>query len=192
MNIFVLCTGRCGSVTFAKACGFLTNFTAGHETRWRLNRPERFQYPDQHIEVDNRLAWFLGSLDRIYGDNAHYVHLTRDPEEVALSYARRWDHRGTIIRAFGTGIVPALEPDPLLMARDMVSTVTENIELFLRDKTRVSRVRLESAQEDFGEFLGRIDAEGDIAGSIAQWDIVYNPSRPVAADTNGGDGAEKV
>lgn len=28
MNVFVLCTGRCGSMTFARACGHIRNFSA--------------------------------------------------------------------------------------------------------------------------------------------------------------------
>ena len=84
LNVFVLCTGRCGSVTFARACRFIDNYTAGHETAHGYN----LEYPDRHIEVDNRLSWFLGRLDERYPD-AYYVHLLRRREDVVQSFARR-------------------------------------------------------------------------------------------------------
>ncbi|MFM8634352.1 MAG: hypothetical protein ACKOEX_06015, partial [Planctomycetia bacterium] len=70
-HVFVLCTGRCGSVTFAKACGHFRNYSTGHETN-RAPGPARLAYPDGHIEIDNRLAWFLGGLEERYGDDALY------------------------------------------------------------------------------------------------------------------------
>lgn len=90
-RVFVLNTGRCGSMTFARACEHLTNFTAGHETRARVVGFEaRMDYPNWHIEVDNRLTWFLGPLSQRYPD-AFYVHLRRDSEAVINSFVQRWD-----------------------------------------------------------------------------------------------------
>ena len=83
-NVFVLCTGRCGSTTFDRACRHMTNWTAGHETRSHLTGPDRFAYPPRHIEADNRLSWMLGRLEQAYGADAAYVHLTRDAEAVAV------------------------------------------------------------------------------------------------------------
>ena len=91
MNVFVLCTGRCGSTTFARAAEHATNFSVGHESRKRLIGAERFAYADNHIEVDNRLSWMLGRLDDHYGERARYVHLTREREAVARSFLQRWD-----------------------------------------------------------------------------------------------------
>jgi hypothetical protein len=87
VRIFVLTTGRSGSLTFAKACGHASNFTAAHESRIDLI-DGRLDYPDQHIEVDNRLAWMLGPLHAAHPD-ARYVHLTRDAATTARSFARR-------------------------------------------------------------------------------------------------------
>ena len=47
-NIFVLCTGRCGSVTFSKACKHITNYTSGHETRIK-KLDDRLDFPSFHI-----------------------------------------------------------------------------------------------------------------------------------------------
>ena len=76
MRVFVLSPQRCGSVTFSAACSHIKNFTSGHETREKLE----VQYPDNHIEVDNRLAFFLGRIEKNYGDNAYYVFLKRGLE----------------------------------------------------------------------------------------------------------------
>ena len=32
-NVFVLCTGRCGSTTFTQACQHIQNYTASHESK---------------------------------------------------------------------------------------------------------------------------------------------------------------
>lgn len=45
MNVFVLCTGRCGSVTFVEACKHVTNYTSAHESRAGIAGPGRVQYP---------------------------------------------------------------------------------------------------------------------------------------------------
>ncbi|MFO8086269.1 MAG: hypothetical protein R6T91_00500, partial [Bacteroidales bacterium] len=54
----------------------LDGMTAGHETN-RQKIDSRLDYPDNHVEVDNRLVWFLGGLDKRYDDgNTFYVYLT--------------------------------------------------------------------------------------------------------------------
>ena len=87
MNVFVLNTGRCGSVTFIKACQHISNYTAAHESRSHCIAGERLAFPDNHIEADNRLSWVLGRLDAAYGDNAIYVHLRRDRTDTIRSFA---------------------------------------------------------------------------------------------------------
>lgn len=176
-HVFVLCTGRCGSTTFARACGHLTNWTAGHETRAHLIGPDRLGYAPDHVEVDNRLSWLLGRLDRAFGDRAAYVHLTRDPEEVARSYAER--SRFGIIRAYRTDILlnhGTLGPQaPILdLCRDYVDTVTANIEQFLRDKAHVMPARVETLRDDFDAFLGWIDGHGDLAAARAELSHRHN------------------
>jgi len=62
MKVFILCTGRTGSVTIMKACEHIKNFTSGHESLSKKFGNERFEYADNHIEGDNRLSWHLGEL----------------------------------------------------------------------------------------------------------------------------------
>ncbi|MEY4698214.1 MAG: hypothetical protein RIT14_2642 [Pseudomonadota bacterium] len=182
-NIFVLCTGRCGSTTFARAAAHIRGWTAGHETRAHLIGPDRLAYPPDHIEADNRLSWMLGRLDRRFGKDAAYVHLTRAPEEVARSYARR--ARYGIMHAYYHGIVFPAPADvirdrrPLLPhAQDMVETITANITHFLRDKPHVLPMRLEQIETDFPAFWSWIGAEGDLDSALQEWSIRHNESAP--------------
>ncbi|MDP8927238.1 MAG: hypothetical protein M3O70_01305 [Actinomycetota bacterium] len=88
----MLNTGRCGSLTLATACqAAILNYTSGHESRAHIFDGTRLDYPDQHIEVDNRLSYFLGGLAAKYPEDVFYVHLTRNPDDVARSFLARWD-----------------------------------------------------------------------------------------------------
>ncbi len=178
-NIFVLCTGRCGSTTFVRAAAHAQNFSAGHETRTHLTGPARFDYPAHHIEADNRLSWLLGRLDRTYGTEAFYVHLIRDPETVAASFVKRAD-KG-IMRAYRSDILMRADhrnKDATLhdFALDYVDSVTENIRLFLRDKPATMQVRLETVEQDFAAFWDRIGAQGSIENALSEWQTFYNKS----------------
>lgn len=175
-NVFVLCTGRCGSVTFVAAARHIGNFTTGHESRAQLLGGERFDYPPDHIEADNRLSWMLGRLGRVFGTDAYYVHLRRDPAKVAGSFESRWG--SGIIRAYHDGILlrPAAR-DRLEVCADYVDTVTANIEAFLADKPRRMEFRLEQAEEDWRTFWQWVGAEGDLQASLAEWRIAHNPTK---------------
>ena len=176
MNVFILNTGRCGSTTWIRACSHIRNYSAGHETRVALTGNERLAYPPSHIEADNRLSWLLGRLEREFGDEAFYVHLRRDPDATARSFARRRDFG--ILRAYAEGILLGCAPDtdPLRLAHDYLDTVEANIELFLRDKPQTLKVRLEQADQDFRRFWQAIGAEGDLEAALAEFRIHHNSS----------------
>jgi hypothetical protein len=181
MNVFVLCTGRCGSQTFAKACSHFSNYSSAHESRMALIGPERLRYPANHIEADNRLSWLLGRLDEIYADSAFYVHLRRDVAAVAASCVKRYNFG--IMQAYrDPGIIMGLpkDTDPIAVAMDYCNTVNRNIELFLKDKSRRMTFWLESAPQDFPVFCDRIGAEGDLAAALSEFSIRHDdtPSVP--------------
>ena len=180
-SIFVLCTGRCGSTTLARACGHASNWTAGHETRSHLLGEARLDYPTRHVEVDNRLSWMLGRLETRYGPNAGYVHLTRDPEAVAQSYAARAAYG--IMHAYAQGIVfpsPAAEgPRPMLdYARDMVATVTANIDAFLVGKPHVMRLTTEALTRDLPALWDWAGMSGRLDLALQECSIRHNESVP--------------
>lgn len=178
MNVFVLCTGRCGSMTFARACSHIRNFTVAHESRAGLLGSERTAYPFRHIEVDNRLSWLLGRLERAYGDRATYVHLLRNPTEVAASFVKRMD-RGIMKAYRGDGVLLGLpaDADPMAVAMDYCDTVTSNIERFIATKPARMTIRLEEAADTFPRFWDMIGAEGDLESARRTFETRYNASR---------------
>ena len=176
MNVFILCTGRSGSMTFIRACQHITNYTAGHETRSTLLGEDRIAYPDQHIEADNRLSWMLGKLGKKYGKDAFYVHLKRDVEATAASFNRRWGRARSIIDAYTEGILMRPRERGLEFCADYVGTVHQNVGYFLRDKPNRIQVDLEEAKTGFRRFWNAIGAEGDLEAALAEWDIRNNPS----------------
>lgn len=175
MNVFVLNTGRCGSLTFSKACQHITNYTAGHETRTGLIGEERLQYSEDHIEVDNRLSWFLGGLDKKYGNDAIYVHLVRSDTKALIN---------SFVAQGRLGVTEALRQVILLgckqkervedIIRMYSEMVNSNIRLFLKDKKRLMLFSLENAKEDFKVFWHLISAEGDLNKALEEWNIKYN------------------
>jgi len=179
MNVFILNTGRCGSHTFVKACQHISNFSSAHESRAKLIGEERFNYPDMHIEADNRLSWLLGRLDKQYGNNALYVHLKRNTNDTAESFVKRY-HFG-IISAYRKGILKGLQDETasaLSVSLDYCHTVNSNIGLFLKDKTNKIGFDLENARQDFKRFWDFVGAEGDIDAALLEFSTYYNASKP--------------
>jgi hypothetical protein len=186
VNVFVLCTGRCGSMTWAKACSHITNYTSAHESRCRALGGKRLAYPDNHIEVDMRLSWFLGRLERKYGKKALYVHLTRDTKEVAESFVNRFQqgimmaYRGILCDTHPTacGVCPLYPTmaDPLAVATDYVHNVNANIRAFLRGKPNRMGARLETIADDFRRFWEWIGAEGDLDAALEETQTHWNAS----------------
>jgi hypothetical protein len=178
MNIFVLTTGRAGSVAFIAACQHINNLSAAHESRVHLIGEDHFNYPENHIEADNRLSWFLGTLDRKFGDRAMYVHLTRDRETVAKSYLKRYEYERGIIKAYHQGIlrgnITGLEP--LEICLDYCDTVNDNIRHFLKDKTNTMEIHLERILEQFPIFWERVAATGDLNAALLEWSEPRNQS----------------
>lgn len=168
MRVFIICTGRTGSHNIAKACSFIENYTSGHETRIAMSASEKLNYPDNHIEADNRLSWLLGSLDKRFEDNdTIYVHLKRDPALVAKSYNRRWHLRYSIVRAFSSGILMKnSRQDDIKSCNDYVEVVNDNIEFFLKSKSNKLTINIENIDNDFKAFWKLINAEGDLEAAL--------------------------
>jgi hypothetical protein len=179
LNVFVLCTGRCGSTTFSRAASHIRNFTAGHEGRVQCLGDDRLCYPSDHIEVDNRLAWMLGRLEESFGPGAFYVHLKRNHEAVARSFDRRWGLKFGIISAYRNGILSgAGGAKPYDICVDLVQTMESNIDAFLADKPLKMDFDLESAERDWIAFWNAIGAEGDLQASLAEWTVPHNAMPP--------------
>ena len=61
-NVFVLGTGRCGTVTFSAACGHFDNFTAGHESRRR--------HLHEELRSGREAAAIVPDADRVQDEHA--------------------------------------------------------------------------------------------------------------------------
>ena len=143
-----------------------------------MMQEERLNYPPNHIEVDNRLSWFLGKLDKKYGNEAIYVHLKRNREAVAASYNKRWDSYGNIMPAYTRAIIlQEFDAKGLDFCLDFIDTVNSNIELFLKDKTQKMPFQLENALDDFPVFWKKIGAAGDFVKAMQEWETAYNTGK---------------
>ena len=176
MNVFILNTGRCGSTTFSQACKHITNYSCTHESRIGMLGKERLDYPGNHIEVDNRLSWLLGRLDKKYGDDAFYVHLKRNESDTARSFTKRYT--GGIIKAYRRGVMSLPEESySMSVSLDYCDTVNSNIDLFLKDKSKKITITLEHIDQGFTEFWNMINAEGDISAALAEYNKKYNATQ---------------
>jgi hypothetical protein len=179
MNVFALCAGRTASTAFSSACSHLQGFTAGHETRSRLIGGDRLAYPDNHIEIDNRLAWFLGGLDERFGNEARYVYMNRDAKSIAMSYEKRWNLTVSVVRAFATGLCMQsnVPRDRRIEICDFyVHTLEQNVKHFLASKQHVFQFHLNDAKtsfEGFCDFLG-VTCPPE---AMAEWDHRHNLNR---------------
>lgn len=182
MNVFILCTGRSGSQAFAKACKAMTNYTTEHEGRARRLGADRIAYPENHIESDSRLVWFLGALDRKFGNEAFYVHLIREKEKTVASYNRRWTRNGSIIRAYCEGInqinMKLLDAKKRQeVVEDFYENVNENIRQFLKDKDKVLTIHLSDIKKEFPRFWDEIGAEGDLQKALDTFETRHNRTK---------------
>lgn len=171
MRVFVLCTGRCGSLTFAKACSHITNYTSAHES----GRYVDWSYPDRHIEVDNRLVWFAGELARRH-QNEFFVELHRNSDAVVESYMRR--PNSPLLQAYRSGICQVEFETDQKLVHHLVQTLRENINLVMRDMAclgaEVHSVQLERVDRDFPVFWDAIGAEGDLDAALREFGKRYN------------------
>lgn len=148
MRVFALTSGRTGSRTFARAMSHQSVFSVAHDSKVSVLDESRLVFPDWHIEIDTRLAWFLGSLDRIYGDVPVFVHLKRNEDDVIRSFYHRETPPSSIMYAFAHGIVSNRDrkTSKRLMEASalMVRTVNDNIEAFLESKSKKVEIHLEN------------------------------------------------
>lgn len=178
MRIFCLGTGRSGTTTFARAMAHATNYTSAHESRVALRGDERLDYPDWHAEADNRLTWFLGPLAERFGDDAIYVHLTRDRDKVIDSFAERHRGRISILRAFGQGIISRRDPYSAEEWREVaatyVDTVESNVRHFLAGRAHTITMALEDPAAGFADLWQRAEVEGDFDAASAEFTVRHN------------------
>ncbi len=181
MRVFVLCTGRNGSYAFMRACQHIENYTCGHESLSSKLGASRFAYSDNHIEVDNRLSWLLGRLDKRIGNDAFYVHMVRNREDTVASFNRRWESKVSIIKSYCQGIL--MTPVEKIrkerraeICGDYYDTVNANIQFFLKDKSNKMTIRLTTVEDDFKSFWKKINAKGNLENALSEFNMQHNKS----------------
>jgi hypothetical protein len=164
-NIFILCAGRSASTALAKALQPLSNYTAAHESRCGVSSDVKLDYPENHIEIDNRLIWFVDLLDEKYGSQAKYVYLHRDLSKIAMSYSERWHLSVSIVKAYGHGILmkdKIASAERLDVCMDYANVVDRKIRAFLKTKENSLIIDSDNLSSDFDKLLGFLDAQGDL------------------------------
>jgi len=179
MRIFVTGTGRCGSVTFSRACRHATNYTVGHETHTNKRVDGKMvgdilnlEYPDDHIEVSPQLAIQIPLLRDRYPD-ARFVHLVRaDRDACARSLAGRSD-----MRAFARYNFLSEGDDFEAVSYAIYDTMRSTIDDALAGlyaRAQATRLELEIIKTHWRHFWAWIKAEGDFDASLAEWNRRYN------------------
>ena len=182
-NIFVLSAGRCGSMTFIKACDHITNYTSQHESGRNFESHQKYNliYPEHHIESDNRLAWFLGSLEKLYGNKAYYIKLTRNKDKIMNSYLKRKSLNQGILPAFAINIFQqkkrSISKDGYIWAtKHYINTVYDNIDFYLRDKTNKIEFDIDDPIDKFHQIWIDIEAQGNLNKAMKEFSKNYNSS----------------
>lgn len=179
MRVFVLGTGRCGSVTVSEACKHITNYTTGHEQVFQ--KTDKRHWPDQHIASEPSMWPFAAAL-RTWFPDVIIVHLIRlDRAEFIQSYRS--------LRTSGPLYAVIQPPLPIIDVwsschlghpvneeerRDRIGMFYDAVNATIRAATPDVTVRLEHAREDWPAFWGRIGAEGDYQASLNEWSVRHN------------------
>lgn len=183
MRVVVVGTGRCGTVTFTKACRHLTNYTSKHESTSGMTSAAALRLPDNHIEVNPHLSRMLWPLDReLAGADVLWVHLQRKREEVVESWVRRGRKAGV---GLWTPLVMRVNAQKLndeqwrYACGLCYDSITGDIGAFMRTRTDGQQMHmwLHEAQARWPEFLKRIKARGNGRASQAEWNIRHNATR---------------
>jgi len=194
MRVFVVGTGRCGSVTFHHACAHIVNYTSGHEDVFK--KADKLDWPDQHIAVEPSI-WPMIPLLRTHYPDLVLVHLIREDREAFVPSYRsldsaefigaqkyrlppekrpvgheNWEGAPPIIDVWAALRIgaPINERERLTMINLFYDACNEAIRSFGPSLT----VRLEKAKEDWPAFWELIGAEGDYAASRDTWNVKYN------------------
>jgi len=176
-NIFVISTGRTATTAFARAAACLPGYTSAHESRSMQPFASRLNYPDNHIEADNRLLFYLPQLENRYGNSAYYVLLKRDPSLIASSYAKRWHLTVSIVRAWTHGVrmIPRVRTAEIEQCcHDFVSYADSTLSLFLSRQKNVMEFYVSDATNEFIRFSQWIGIDKPPQSALKVWDSRHN------------------
>jgi hypothetical protein len=154
----------------------VSGYTTAHESRTKLLGDDRIDYPADHIEVDNRLTWFLPRLTERYGEDGVLVIAVRDPAEIANYYMLRW-YKTNILKAYAQGILMRdFRENNVEVARDYVACGYEMIEFAAARWRHVVHLHVDDplpGAKDVLSIIGReddLDAVGDALSAMRPYE----------------------
>lgn len=165
-RIFVTGTGRCGTMTFAKAAGHATNFGVDFE-------PPRtsLDFPDRRITVAASLHLCLPLLVRYYPD-AKWVHVVREREACIDSLATL--SNGEMMRWWGWFYLN----QPAMPARDAAAVYYDLTNALIAACVPYRfTLNLEHARSQWPGCWQFMGCDGDFNASLAEWSTKYNARR---------------
>ncbi len=170
MRIFVVGTGRCGTVTFHHACMHIDNFISGHESFSKQLFENDFVIPDGRIEVDPHFAHFLPVLIKKYPE-AKWVHLVRERIKCVESIAKTNGLKHYV------KLVSMNNDVSMIKAAGMFyDVVNANISKWMMDCNHIE-MHLENLTNEWDGFWNWIGAKGNFKSSVEQLSINYNNSK---------------
>lgn len=190
-KVFVVGTGRCGTTSFYNACKHINNYSCSFEKFTRTPGYVKM-IPDDHIVIDNRLSFHLGSINEYFGNRRFYfVWLRRNRKAVAESFAKRFDNSYGIISMHYRSIMQRYKSDPnkldhktkLIIANDYIEMVENNIKLFLIsamsnfNEDNLQIIEIENINLEFPLFCKNIKAKVDINLAMREFTKMYNKSK---------------
>lgn len=165
MNVFIISPGRTATTTIANAFSCLPGYTSGHETKVKYLGDERVDYANNHVECDNRLAWFLPRLTSKYSNDGLLVILNRDREKIAASYNKRW-YKINIMKAYSQGILMRdFTENNADVCRDYVRSVNEQLAFAKSHWKKCITIELEDIDkgvDQIVEFMGMPECASDV------------------------------
>lgn len=162
-NVFIISPGRTATSAMSKALSHVSGFTSLHESRVSFLQDERINYPNFHIELDNRLSFYMPQLTKKYSKKESLlVIINRDRKSIAESYNKRW-RKINIMKAFSQGIhMRNLNSNNIDVCLAYVNYVYETLDYFKNDWDNVLEVDFSNLNAAITQILKRINKIEDL------------------------------
>jgi hypothetical protein len=168
MNVFFISPGRTATTSFSEAFSCVPGYTSMHESRVELLGKERVSYPENHLEFDNRLVWFLPQLANKYAKSSILVIVHRDKEKIAQSYNKRW-HKINIMKAYAQGIhMRDLAGNDIDVCRDYVNYVYDHLEFYRNYWDHVVDINMDTPSEGIELLLAKMECP-ELSGQVLEY-----------------------
>lgn len=168
-NIFIISPGRTATYAMSKAFSNVSDYTCAHESRVGFFNDQRINYPDNHIELDNRLSFYLPQLTRKYSKkNSLLVIVNRDRNSIAKSYNKRW-RKINIMKAFSQGIhMNDLQSNNIDVCLAYVNYIYETIDYFKPQWDNVLEIEFSDLNFGIEQILKKINKINDLENVLEE------------------------